>query len=234
DQTLYDTLPDIFQDLEIELQDQVSKEEWQIPNFIHFGSWIGGDRDGNPNVTPEITWETLELQRELILKKYDASIVELMRRFSQSYERITMDQAFIDQTEKEESIYLNQDETWHVQSEVYRRKFAVILKRLRETGKSELGYNDAEELTADLSEIREKAEAHLPKPKKLKAIRKVIRQVQIFGFHLASLDVRNHSGEHEPAVSEILQAVHVTDNYSELSEEEKQHVLCDVLNDQRP
>src|SRR5699024_12004912 len=89
DQTLYDTLPDIFQDLEIELQDQVSEEEWQIPNFIHFGSWIGGDRDGNPNVTPEITWETLELQRELILKKYDASIVELMRRFSQSYERIT-------------------------------------------------------------------------------------------------------------------------------------------------
>src|SRR5699024_11557219 len=84
DQTLFETLPDIFQELDLQLRDQISEGDWEVPNFIHFGSWIGGDRDGNPNVTTVITWTTLNMQRDLILKKYDAAIVDLMRRFSQS------------------------------------------------------------------------------------------------------------------------------------------------------
>ncbi|MUV37622.1 Phosphoenolpyruvate carboxylase [Lentibacillus sp. JNUCC-1] len=234
DQTLFETLPAVFHELEMQLQEQVSEKDWEVPNFIHFGSWIGGDRDGNPNVTPEITWTTLEMQRELILKKYEASLVDLMRRFSQSSERISISQAFIDRTEAEEARYLETGEKWYVASEVYRRKFAVILKRLRETGKSENGYDHSNELVADLIEIKKNAEAHLPVTKKLKTIRKVIRQVQLFGFHLATLDVRNHSGEHEAAVHEILQAVHVSDDYASLSEADKQAVLCQALNDPRP
>lgn len=234
DQTLFDTLPDVFHELEVQLQEQISEEDWRVPNFIRFGSWIGGDRDGNPNVTPEITWETLKLQRDLILEKYEASIVEMMRRFSQSSDRIAISKNFIEKLEKEECIYLEEEEKWFVQSEVYRRKFSVILKRLRETGKSSHGYNHAEELADDLRVIRESAEAYLPKTKKLKMIRKVIRQVEMFGFHLATLDIRNHSGEHEAAVHEILKAVHVTDDYSSLNEEDKQEVLCQVLNDSRP
>src|SRR5690625_1971063 len=136
DKKLFDTLPNILQELEMQLQEQISDRDWNVPNFIRFGSWIGGDRDGNPNVTPEITWETLEMQRELILKKYEASINELMRRFSQSTERTPIDPQLIENMEKDESIYLNKQEKWHVTSEVYRRKFAVILKRLKETGKS--------------------------------------------------------------------------------------------------
>lgn len=234
DQTLFDTLPSIFHELEMQLQEQVSREDWQVPNFIRFGSWIGGDRDGNPNVTPEITWTTLKMQRELILKKYINSIVDLMRRFSQSSERVSFSQQFIEKIEKEENVYLNEKEKWLVKSEIYRRKFAIILKRLRETGKSSIGYRHAEDLAHDLIEIKEHAEAHLPTNKKLKTIRKVIRQVQMFGFHLATLDIRNHSGEHEEAVHEILKAVQVTDNYSALSEEDKQDVLGQVLSDQRP
>ncbi|MEC2157691.1 phosphoenolpyruvate carboxylase [Virgibacillus halodenitrificans] len=234
DQTLFHTLPDVFQDLEMQLQSQISEEDWKVPNFIQFGSWIGGDRDGNPNVTPEITWKTLGMQRELILKKYDSTIVDLMRRFSQSSERITINPQFIEKVEQEEGTYLVDKEKWPVKSEVYRRKFAIILKRLRETGKTENGYQFSEELANDLIEIKEHAEAHLPKPKKLKTLRKAIRQVQMFGFHLATLDVRNHSGEHEAAIHEILKAVHVADDYSNLTEEEKQKILLEVLNDQRP
>jgi phosphoenolpyruvate carboxylase len=234
DQTLFDTLPDVFQELEIQLQKQISVEDWQVPNFIRFGSWIGGDRDGNPNVTPEITWKTLEMQRELILEKYETSIIELMRRFSQSSERISIDQQFIDKVEKEENTYLEETEKWLGKSEIYRRKFAVVLKRLREIGKSAHGYLDAGELADDLKEIKESAEAHLTKTKKLKTIRKVIRQVEMFGFHLATLDIRNHSGEHETAVHEILKTVHVAEDYMGLTEEDKQEVLCQVLNDPRP
>lgn len=234
DQTLFETLPDIFQELDLQLRDQISEGDWEVPNFIHFGSWIGGDRDGNPNVTTDITWTTLNMQRELILKKYDAAIVDLMRRFSQSTERISIDQSFIDRTIEEEKKYLNTKEKWFGTSEIYRRRFAVILKRLRETGKSKDGYHTSDELVADLKDIRKNAESHLPIPKKLKTIRKVIRQVQMFGFHLATLDIRNHSGEHEAAIDEILKAVDVAKDYSNLKEEEKQEVLLEVLNDPRP
>lgn len=234
DQTLFDTLPDVFHELEMQLQEQISEKDWEVPNFIRFGSWIGGDRDGNPYVTPDITWTTLKMQRTLILQKYKASIIDLMRRFSQSTERISIKQQFIDQTEKEERIYLTKDEKWHVKAEVYRRKFAVILKRLREIGKSSLGYDVSDELVHDLIDIKENAEAYLPTTQKLKTIRKLIRQVQMFGFHLATLDIRNHSGEHEASIREILKSVHISEDYSALAEEDKQAVLCRVLNNQRP
>src|SRR5699024_3348690 len=100
DETLFDTLPTVFQELEMQLQEQFSDQDWNVPNFINFGSWIGGDRDGNPNVTPDITWTTLNMQRELILEKYEAAAVDLMRRFSQSSERISIQQAFVEQTEQ--------------------------------------------------------------------------------------------------------------------------------------
>lgn len=234
DQTLFETLPSIHQELELQLQKHLPDGDWDVPNFLHFGSWIGGDRDGNPNVTPEITWETLEMQRKLVLKKYDAAIVELMKRFSQSTERISIDKEFVDSVEKDEPIFLNEEEKWPITSEIYRRKFAIILKRLREVGQSDLGYQNADELLADLTQIRTCAEEHQPVHKKMKAIRKLIRQVQLFGFHLATLDIRNHSGEHEAAVSEILRAVNITENYSELAEEEKLNILNGVLNDPRP
>src|SRR5690625_7725724 len=96
DDTLLDTLPLGFEELEEQLKEKIGDEDWNVPNFIHFGSWIGGDRDGNPNVTPEVTWETLKMQRDLILQKYDEAIVELMKRFSQSTERISIDESFID------------------------------------------------------------------------------------------------------------------------------------------
>src|SRR5690625_3592137 len=234
DQTLFKTLPDVFQELDVQLQNQISEGDWDVPNFIRFGSWIGGDRDGNPNVTTDTTWTTLEMQRRLILKKYDEAIVDLMRRFSQSTERISIGQAFIYRTIEEEKRYLEPNEKWFGVSEVYRRRFAVILKRLRETGKSEYGYQSSEELVDDLADIKENAESHLPTSKRLKTIRKVIRQVQMFGFHLATVDIRNHSGEHEAAIDEILKAVNVSQNYTELTEEEKQTILREALNDPRP
>jgi len=234
DQTLFDTLPSVHQELELQLQENIPDYHWDVPNFLHFGSWIGGDRDGNPNVTPEITWETLQMQRSLVLKKYDESVNELMKRFSHSTERIHVSDDLISSVEKDESIYLKEDERWPIESEFYRRKCAIILKRLHEIGKSDLGYKNSEELLDDLNQIKESAEKHQPASRKLKTIRKLIRQVQLFGFHLATLDIRNHSGEHEAAVNELLKAVNITENYSQLPEEEKLHILRKVLSDPRP
>ncbi|WP_280769648.1 phosphoenolpyruvate carboxylase [Salipaludibacillus daqingensis] len=234
DQTLFDVLPAVHQELEEQLDDYYPGHQWKVPNFLHFGSWIGGDRDGNPFVTPDVTWETLKLQRELALKKYEESIVDLMRRFSQSTERVTIDKGLIASVEEDEKAYLKKSDMWPIKSEVYRRKFAVILKRIRQVGKSKTGYNDSEEMLNDLQMIKSSAEQHQKEGQKLKKLAKMTRQVELFGFHLATLDVRNHSGEHETAIAEILKVVNISEDYSQLSEKKKLDVLQKVLRDPRP
>ena len=234
DQTLFDVLPEIHLEVEESLNMHYNTNKWKVPEFLRFGSWIGGDRDGNPNVTPAVTWETLNRQRRLVLKKYKAVLTELMKRFSHSSLRVSVSGAFIEALEKDEQKYLTEDKRWTIESEVYRRKFAVIIERLRNVGNSEIGYQKAEEMLEDLLMIHTSIRQHHPVNYELKMLNKLIRQVELFGFHLATLDIRNHSGEHEAAVSEILRKVRITDKYEELSESEKVSLLDSLLNDPRP
>ena len=234
DTTLFDVLPAVHLEIEEQLERYYPEKNFTVPNFIHFGSWIGGDRDGNPFVTPEVTWETLNLQRSLTLRKYEESITELMRRFSQSTTRVDIDPEFIDTMEKYEKEYMKKAETWPVTTEVYRRMLGVMRKRIRQVGKTNTGYDVAEELLEDLRYVRKHALKHQLPDQKLKRLNKMIRQVELFGFHLATLDVRNHSGEHETAIAEILKVVGITDDYKALSEEEKMSILENALKDPRP
>ncbi|WP_026691460.1 phosphoenolpyruvate carboxylase [Alteribacter aurantiacus] len=234
DQTLFSVLPAVHQELEDQLDDYFPDHQWKVPNFLHFGSWIGGDRDGNPYVTPDVTWEALKLQRELAVKKYDESLVELMRRFSQSAKYVPVSDELRKSVEEGERAYLRKGEAWKIETEFYRRKFAIMLKRLRHVDKSKAGYNEAEELLEDLQMIKRSALEHSQPGQKLKKLDKLIRQVELFGFHLATLDIRNHSGEHETAIAEILKMVGITDDYRNLSEEEKLETLERVLKDPRP
>ncbi|MCA0984184.1 phosphoenolpyruvate carboxylase [Halobacillus yeomjeoni] len=233
DETLFDVLPEVHQELEARLEEHYPGEDWSVPNFLRFGSWIGGDRDGNPNVTPEITWETLGKQRSLVLEKYEEVLVELMKRFSHSTSQVTVTDELMKSVESEEGL-IPEDKRWRAEREIYRRKFAIILERLRQIGKSDFAYGYSDELLRDLYQIKESAESHQPNKRELKKLSKLIRQVELFGFHLATLDIRNHSGEHESAVAELLNKVRITDDYSALSEQEKLDVLQDVLSDPRP
>jgi len=234
DQTLFEVLPEIHREVEDCLEKNYTSKKWDVPNFLRFGSWIGGDRDGNPNVTPEVTWETLHRQRKLVLKKYKNVLVDLMKRYSHSTTRVEVSSEFIQTIEAEEDKYLTDDKKWPVKSEVYRRKFAVIIERLKQVGQSDLGYVSAEELLEDLFLVKRSLKVHHPAAHELKTIQKLIRQVQLFGFHLATLDIRNHSGEHEAAMTEILRKVQISDNYAQLSEEEKVRILEGILKDPRP
>jgi phosphoenolpyruvate carboxylase len=234
DQTLFNVLPDIHQEVEDNLSDHFPNRDWKVPNFLRFGSWIGGDRDGNPNVTPKVTWETLEKQRRLVLKKYKTVIVELMKRFSHSTSRAEVNEEFLKSLSEEEQQYLTEDQKWPIDGEAYRRKFAVIIERLKQVGKSEIGYQSSDELLNDLLMIRSSIYQHHPTNHELKMLQKLIRQVQLFGFHLATLDIRNHSGEHEAAITEILRKARITENYKELTEDEKMSLLQNLLADPRP
>jgi phosphoenolpyruvate carboxylase len=234
DQTLFEVLPEIHQEVVDCLDYYYPDTQWNVPNFLRFGSWIGGDRDGNPNVTPEVTWETLDKQRRLVLKKYRSVLVELMRRYSHATTRVDVSEELLQSLEQEESKFLSEDKRWPVVTEVYRRKFAIINERLKQVGKSDVGYKSAEELLEDLLMVNRSLSKHHRTAHELKAIKKLIRQVQLFGFHLATLDIRNHSGEHETAITEILRKVRIADNYAQLAEDEKVAILQEILQDPRP
>ena len=234
DQTLFDVLPEIHQEVEGSLKEHYPDHDWKVPHFLKFGSWIGGDRDGNPNVTPEVTWETLQRHRRLILKKYKSVLVDLMKRFSHSTNRAAVSEELKQSVIRDEQKYLTEEQKWSVEGEVYRRKFAVILERVKQAGTSVVGYKTAEEMLEDLMMIQRSIYMHHPAHHELKSLQKLIRQVQLFGFHLATLDIRNHSGEHERAIAEILSKVGVANDYPSLSEEEKLTLLDKILADPRP
>lgn len=234
DQTLFDVLPEIHQEVADCLDINYPNYNWMVPNFLRFGSWIGGDRDGNPNVTPEVTWETLYKQRKLVLSKYKSALVDLMKRYCQSTMRVEVSTELLNSVDQEEEIYLSIENKWPIVTEVYRRKFAIIIERIKQVGKSDIGYKYAEDFLEDLLMIKRSLDKHHPAAHELKTLKKLIRQVQLFGFHLATLDIRNHSGEHESAITEILRKVRITDNYALLSEEEKLAILENILMDPRP
>ena len=234
DQTFFDILPEVHRKLRINLQKHFPEQKWEIPNFLRFGSWIGGDRDGNPFVTHDITWKTLELQRELIISKYVEAFDYLIDRYSYCTTRIKVSNDLAQLIEAKESKYLTNDQKWPVETEMYRRALTFMRFRLTQVSTSEVGYKDPDELLAELRIIRKSLKNHLPSQDELRRINRIIRQVELFGFHLASLEVRNHSGEHEAAMSEILAKVNVTSRYESLSEEKKQLALIHVLTDPRP
>lgn len=234
DQTLFEVLPEIHQEFKACLEKNYPDYAWEVPNFLRFGSWIGGDRDGNPNVTHEVTWETLNRQRRLVLKKYKAVLVDLMKRYSQSTTRVEVSEELLHLLEEKEDQFLTHEKKWPVKTEVYRRVFAMIIERVKQVGKSEIGYKSADDFLEDLFIIQRSLNNHQPASHELKTIQKLIRQVQLFGFHLATLDIRNHSGEHEAAMTEILRKVLITENYRELPEEEKVKILQNILMDPRP
>ena len=233
DQTLFEVLPEIHRELEMNLTEQFPHTKWRVPNILSFGSWIGGDRDGNPFVTHDVTWNTMEKQRNLVIEKYITVLEDLKHRYTHAISRMTVGEDFMNRLEEIEAKYLTSEKKWGKRGEVYRRYFTVIIERVSQVGKSDIGYKTAEELLEDLYFVQKSLRKHHPVKHELKTIQKIIRQVQLFGFHLATLDIRNHSGEHESAIAEILQKIGLVENYAGMTEEERVEILTSVLSDPR-
>ncbi|MGA9174315.1 MAG: phosphoenolpyruvate carboxylase, partial [Thermoactinomyces sp.] len=203
-------------------------------------SWIGGDRDGNPSVTPEVTWNTLVMQRQLVIRKYEEALQKLIKKLSYSTRRITISDAL------RESLLVDEAEVqledvgqgrWRNENEPYRRKCTFMLARLKHTrtGKKEQGaYHTAKDFIRDLTFIQESLRCHHADVLADHDLALLIRQVELFGFHLLTLDIRQHSAEHEKALTEILAKLGIEERYDQLSEQEKISLLTDLLQDPRP
>lgn len=232
DRTLFEVLPRIHQELE-EVLEEKYQSKIEVPNFLRFGSWIGGDRDGNPFVTSETTWSTLEKQRRLALRKYRSSLLELIELLTYSINRVEVSEELIESIERELPI-VPEGKRWIIEHEVYRSKLVIMIEKLNNVGQNANGYRNCSEFLDDLLLIQRSIKKHQPTGHDIRMLTKLIRQVELFGFHLATLDIRNHSGEHQSAIAEIAARVGLVNGYSRLAEEEKVTLLVNVLQDPRP
>src|SRR5699024_4275075 len=146
----------------------------------------GGDRDGNPFVTAEITWNTLERQRGLTLRQYNSSLLQLMELLTYSTNRVEVSEELLESIEREKSI-VPEEKRWRINHEVYRNKLVIMLEKLNNVGKSEDGYRESAEFLEDLLMIQRSIQKHRSINHNMRVLTTLIRQVELFGFHLATL-----------------------------------------------
>jgi phosphoenolpyruvate carboxylase len=200
---LYEEFADAFREVyECEL------DAGELPTFVRFGSWIGGDRDGNPFVTPDCTRDALQMARVVILDHYTRQAVELMDRLSPSARQSAAMPALLRAVEQyaERMPAVAPENKTRSDDEIYRRYLDYVLERLRRT-RNEPGHADAyqkaEEFAADLKLMSESLEASGGRRIARQLLDPLLRQVKTFGFHLHSLDIRQHARVHTQAIAEL-------------------------------
>ncbi|HYX43161.1 MAG TPA: phosphoenolpyruvate carboxylase, partial [Pyrinomonadaceae bacterium] len=179
-----------------------------LPNFLRFGSWIGGDRDGNPHVTPDCTREALRMAREVILNHYLTAATELMDRLSPSQRQAHVTHALLDALQRYAEMMpaIVGENTTRASDEIYRRYLDYVLKRLRHTRDQPThahAYTNADDFAADLRLLRESLAANGGERIARLLLDPLLRKVKTFGFHLHTLDIRQHARVHERAVAEL-------------------------------
>ena len=233
--TFLSEIPKLYADLEAELGGQT------IAPFFRMGQWMGGDRDGNPNVNADTLQYALQRQSEVALRHYLTEIHLLGSELSTSAMLVGVPpalQALADSSP---------DTNAHRQDEPYRRSLTFIYARLAATllhltGKEaarhalppQQPYPDADNLLTDLRTLNEALSAQHAQALAVPRLRPLIRAVQVFGFHLATVDLRQSSDQHELAVAELLKVAGIQADYAKLVEEERQDLLLRCLNDPRP
>ncbi|WP_137919251.1 phosphoenolpyruvate carboxylase [Hydrogenophaga sp. 2FB] len=239
DATFLTQIPRLYRELEEGLGH--SGDGAAIAPFLRMGQWIGGDRDGNPNVTAETLELALHSQADMVLRHHLTQLHHLGAELSVS--------AMLNSVSPEMQALAERspDTNAHRQDEPYRRALTGMYARLAATLKHLTGgeaarhaiapqdaYASAAELLGDLRTIEASLKGHHGEALARARLQPLIRAVQVFGFHLATVDLRQSSDKHEEVVAELLAAARIESRYSQLDEAGKQAVLLRQLNDARP
>jgi phosphoenolpyruvate carboxylase len=211
------------------------------PTAVAMGSWIGGDRDGNPFVTASVLRLAVESQAAVALGQHLASLVGLSRELSMSARLVTPTEALMALAESSD------DDSPFRADEPYRRALRGMHARLWATAAIVLDdvpgpephaslepYPDPGALVADLETVAASLRTHGGGPLADHKVEPVRRSVAIFGFHLCGLDMRQNSAVHERLLDELLRCAGVTPDYSMLSEADRVSVLTEELANPRP
>lgn len=245
---IWKTIPLIYRDMRQALITHYGKAP-EMPVFIRYRSWIGGDRDGNPFVTPEVSRFTLQAQRNAVVELYLEALKELRSELSISTRQISVPQKLSDAIEADRNtVRLSQEiETVH-KYEPYRIRISQIMAKLQlsfppdDKGLLRPAKPDEEAFIYTLEAflhdlqflqncLREQNFAEMADNG---SIATLLMQVRTFGLSLASLDIRQHSSVFEHTINELFAQAGVTANYSRLSEEERIRLLSEELKNPRP
>ncbi len=241
---IFDAVPGIMDDVR-----RAVEREWgervEVPAFLRYRSWIGGDRDGNPNVTADVTRWTFRAQREAALTRYLEGLASLERALSASDHLAPVSADLLASLERDaDEAPLPEREEALYRHEPFRRKLAHLRVRVarlleEEEGEGKAGYPanpwDAAAFLADLELLQRALDAaELGAVAHHGGLVRLLDQVRAFGFHLAALDVRQHSRVHEAAVAELLRLAGVEEGYTDLDEERKLALLERELTSPRP
>jgi phosphoenolpyruvate carboxylase len=252
DEVLFTAVPQLSQRLQQSLKKAFPSLQPPQNGFCRFGSWVGGDRDGNPSVTPAVTWKTACYQRQGILEKYLRSIRELNGILSLSLHWCDVLQEFLDSLErdKQQMPEIYNQLALRYRQEPYRLKLAYIQTRLENTLSRNQRLSDAEERQIDRQaheqQIYRSSQEFLAELQLMQSSLKItnlacqelenlIAQVEIFGFTLTQLDFRQESTRHAEAIADIAAYLNILPKpYTELSEAEKISWLSSELSTRRP
>ncbi len=229
--SLLDVTPRIYRTVEDRLAARLGGA-WQLPPFLRWGTWVGGDRDGNPNVTAAVTRGALARQRTTVITRYLDDVVTLGRTLSVSVLRAKGSIAELElalERDRERLPEVAARARPRTASEPWREKLWYVQARLRATLEHrDDGYVDAEEYRDELAILDRSLRSAGFGALADQELRDSLRRVDVFGFHLASLDVRQHSGVHDRVVSELLARGGRT-GYLERDERGRRQMLGEVL-----
>ena len=217
--TLFDLVPRIYEQLETDLADVFPGHDFDVPAILRYGSWIGGDRDGNPFVTNEITIEALQAQKKLVLELYRKEVLTMYELLSCSRDRAEFSEAFDASLVADRKLMPEYEFKLidRFKQEPYRAKLVMMHRRLLSTSRligadedeikaidQKRAYQSAEEFRADLKLVKDSLESNKGQRLVRGRFNRLLRSVDVFGFHLASMDIRQHARHHRQAADELL------------------------------
>jgi phosphoenolpyruvate carboxylase len=233
ERTLLDVTPAVIRELEDALARYYPGERFDVGAFLRWGTWIGGDRDGHPGVTADVTRAALERYRTVAIRRAIHDVMVLGRDLSISSDRVNaagiveLESALEDDRARLPDVAARARRTGL--REPWREKLRYMRLRLEATlTRGDGAYPDAGSYRADLDLLcRTLVGAGLTRLTQGR-LRDIQRRADVFGFHLATLDLRQHATVHEAAVDELLKTGGVG-GYANLGESERVSLLCGLL-----
>ncbi|WP_252699219.1 phosphoenolpyruvate carboxylase [Natronosalvus vescus] len=227
--TLFDVVGEVYDELADALENELERAP-EVPKLFEFRSWAGSDRDGNPYVTPEVTANTLERQRAVVIDRYRDQLKRLSGVLSQDGSRITaggsFDASLEADRERLSGVARTAEERYP--GEPYRQKLKLMRERLERVGDVRPGgYDEADELMDDLDVIAASLRDNGAETVVEAHVDPLRRQVATFGLSLASLDLRDHRQNHTDAIVETLAREGI--DYTSLDEDERVELLTDAI-----
>ncbi|MEJ2346607.1 MAG: phosphoenolpyruvate carboxylase [Gammaproteobacteria bacterium] len=250
-ESLFQAVPVVYRNVERAVRntygvDADGRPNVRVPSFLKFGSWIGGDRDGNPFVKPETTIVALRLNSREALVLYMECISELGRILTYSSDLVQPSQELMESIANDEQACEKAfgDKPHQFSHEPYRRKLQLMYYRLERNLRAvrkrldgeayktpKAAYTSEAEFLKDLYRIRDSLVSHGDGNIADGKLKDLIRLVETFGFYLVQLDLRQESSRHSDAVAEVFAQIGVCEDYGERSEPERLQLLSDALSE---